>query len=613
MDFTRFHGMRQTLLLLFRMLLSASACACTLLVAQPSGGPYGPLNQIYPVPEGVRLIHVAPDGDPQSDGDQLTHPTTIENAIAMATTGDAILLRGGLYRTGSLRFNQGILLQPYGSEQPVFTGTLPATDWTLQGDQHWVTTWKHLFPAAPADWWRAERHVDTTPLHRFNYDMVFADGRRLVSAGSVDEVDANSYFIDYAAGRVYIGLDPEQHAIEITAHDSAMVRTLRRVHGRDNDGKGPTIRGITFTRYARLALLVEGIEPQQPMDPSDFGKDIVGTTLEHLTISHCSRVAGYFRGDGFTMRHCRVDDCGTEGIYVINSANVLLERNVVTRTNSHAPIRGYYASAIKIFNQSHHVVVRDNLIIDNPHASGIWYDVGNRHGLIVNNWVERTNDGFFFEISEGAICARNVFVDCRPGVRLLNSADVAVVQNTFVNSAIEVNRSLRSSEAGDHFGWHASAGPSVADRDRHQVQNNLMFSDRAMSAGFIQVREQEGVESIARQPQLAQLDGNLYASVAVPTPLWTWGRSGYPAPEPSEVIGSLHDLQSAYPEFERHGRAEFLQGQTLLRSVSLKRMQPRAGASGMDAGVRLADALSNAAGLESSDPFPGAYVPVRKP
>jgi parallel beta-helix repeat protein len=34
------------------------------------------------------------------------------------------------------------------------------------------------------------------------------------------------------------------------------------------------------------------------------------------------------------IRHCLVSDCGTEGIYLINSADVLLEKNIVTRTNS---------------------------------------------------------------------------------------------------------------------------------------------------------------------------------------------------------------------------------------------------------------------------------------
>ena len=53
---------------------------------------------------------------------------------------------------------------------------------------------------------------------------------------------------------------------------------------------------------------------------------------------------------------------------------------------------------------------RDNLVIEQPYSNGIWYDVGNRDGVFVNNWVEGALGGFFFEISRGATVAGNVFV-----------------------------------------------------------------------------------------------------------------------------------------------------------------------------------------------------------
>ncbi len=44
-------------------------------------------------------------------------------------SGDAIILRGGVYRTGSLLLNQGVTIQPYESERPVLKGTRLATEW----------------------------------------------------------------------------------------------------------------------------------------------------------------------------------------------------------------------------------------------------------------------------------------------------------------------------------------------------------------------------------------------------------------------------------------------------------------------------------------------------
>ncbi len=99
-----------------------------ILKAQPSGGPYGPIQQNYAVPEIAGTVYfAAPDGNADALGTSVDNPTTIEAAVNKAITGDAIVLRGGTYRTGNLIFNQGITLQPYKEEQPVFKGTKVAS------------------------------------------------------------------------------------------------------------------------------------------------------------------------------------------------------------------------------------------------------------------------------------------------------------------------------------------------------------------------------------------------------------------------------------------------------------------------------------------------------
>src|SRR5690606_40055297 len=120
-----------------------------------------------------------------------------------------------------------------------------------------------------------------------------------------------------------------------------------------------TIRGLTFTQYAFRAIDIEGKksstgpndeptdDPVGISDPSQHGKEVVGTTLDNVTISHTSRVAGYFRGDGLTIRNSLVSDTGTEGIYVIGSSDVLLERNIIRRNNVEQ-LTGYFPAAVKI-------------------------------------------------------------------------------------------------------------------------------------------------------------------------------------------------------------------------------------------------------------------------
>jgi hypothetical protein len=521
--------------------------------AQPSGGPYGPIQQNYALPAGAaHIFYVAPDGKADATGATLAQPTTLETALAQVVTGDAIILRGGVYRTGGLTLNQGITLQPYADEHPVLKGTQVATQWEALRDGIWRTSWTHLFPSKPQDWWKREREIMKTPLHRFNNDMVFVDGRQLQSAGWAGELDANTFFVDYETGQVYIHQDPKEHLIEITAFDSALVRTIGAVHGKTSDGKGPVIRGLTFTQYAYRALEVEGREPEGPADPATYGKDVVGTTLEDVTITHCSRVAGYFRGDRFTLRHCLISDTSTEGVYVIGSADCLLEKNIFARNNVEK-ITGYYPSAVKIFNQSYRVTCRDNLVIDQPDSNGIWYDVGNVDGVFVDNWVEGCLDGFFFEISKGAICAGNVFVNCDHGVRVLNSSNVQVWNNTFVNAPASFERTTRSA-VGDHFGWHPATGPDVDHREGHVFVNNLLMSDGQFTRELLRFEQTASLRDRLTQPQVKQLDYDVFVrwGGVGPKTLIVWS----PAATENSLaeLGSLAVFQKLQPQFLAHSR-----------------------------------------------------------
>jgi len=544
-----------------------------LLPAQPSGGPYGPLPQTYEVPKDAAHVYfVAPDGKADAPGTSLDAPTTLEAVIPRVVTGDAIIMRGGTYRTGGLMLNQGVTLQPYRDEIPVIKGSKIADQWEALRDGVWRTKWTTLFPQKPADWWRRNREGTRTPLHKFNNDMVFVDGRPLNSEFWEGGLDENSYAIDYENGYVFIKTNPTGRTIEITAYDGAITRTTRDVHGRKSDRRGFVLRGLTFTQYAYRALEVEGTEPGKLADPATFGKEVVGTTLENVTITHCSRVAGYFRGDHFTLRHCLISDTSTEGIYIIDSADCLLEKNIFARNNVEK-ITGYYPSAVKIFNQSYRVVCRDNLVIDNPDSNGIWYDVGNVDGVFVNNWIENCLDGFFFEISKNAIVAGNVFVNCDNGVRSLNSSNVRVYQNTFINAPARFERNTRSA-VGDHFGWHPSTGPEVDEREGHVFSGNLLLADAGFNKALFRAEQVPELKARLTKPALAAMDHNVYVRPAASTgpALIAWS----PAIGDSNQyqLAAPAELHAKLPAFEAH--SQWLAGapEAVLQNPVLKRYAP---------------------------------------
>ena len=596
-----------------------------LATAQPSGGPYGPIPQTYALPSGAGTIYfVAPAGDSTASGTTLAKPTTLESAIARVHTGDVIVMRGGTYRTGNLVLNQGITVQPYADEHPVLKGTFVAAQWQNLGNGLWVTKWSHLFPSKPDAWWQRDREGKKTPLYRFNNDMVFVDGRFLQAVGWEGEVDENSYYIDYESGMVYIGIDPTNRLVEITAFNIALLRTTAECHGKQSDHKGYTIRGIMFTQYAYRALEIEGTDPEGLSDESQHGKDVIGSILEDCTISFCSRVAGYFRGDRFTMRHCKISDTSTEGVYVIGSNDILLEGNIFTRNNIEH-ITGYYPAAVKIFNQCYRATCRDNLIIDLPNSNGVWYDVGEVDGVFVNNWVENvghvgattptdqlwpSDNGFFFEISKGVLCAGNVFVNCDHGMMILNSSNARVYQNTFVNSMACFGRNGRV-PAGDHFGWHSGTGPDVDKREGHIFVNNLLTGDKGFMRPLLFVWQPPSVCKRLTRPLLSQFDYDVFvrSTDKASYPLIMWS----PADNEKCQIGfdSLQAIRTMYPEFAANSLQYVNYSMPLFKSMELGRYELLQGSPGSNSGTQLPSEIRKIIGQSKKEnPYAGAYPPM---
>jgi hypothetical protein len=556
-------------------------------MAQPSGGPYGPVDQTYAIPEiAANIYYVAPDGDKNEPGRNLDKPTTIEHAFTQVVSGDYIILRGGVYRTGNLILNQRVTIQPFADEKPILKGTFVANDWRRLRENLWVTKWKHLFDTLPAGWWQRHREGMYTPLHKFNNDMVFIDGKFLHSAGWEGEVDEKSFFINYKTDEVYIGTDPTGKLAELTAFDIAIERTTGTCHGKESDGKGPVIRGITFTQYAFRAIEIEGYYPEKVSAESEHGKDVVGTTIENCEISYCSRVGAYLRGDSLILRQCKISHTSTEGIYVLSSNDVIIEKNIFTRNNIEQ-ITGYYPAAVKIFNQCYRVTCNDNLIIDHPYSNGIWYDVGNVDGVFTNNWLQNIgihdrpynrlslwpgDNAFFFEISKGAIVAGNVFVDCEHGATVLNSSDVEMYNNTFVNSMVCVGRTSRSA-AGDHFGWHPASGPDVNERDGHVLVNNLFTAKKDFHRPLVYVWQP--VDICKRVPglPLKQIDFNQYVleNKDEKLPLMLW--SPYNNAECQVAINSLEEIQKINSAYDKNSNLKIQLLNSVFKSTELGNFQ----------------------------------------
>jgi len=144
--------------------------------------------------------------------------------------------------------------------------------------------------------------------------------------------------------------------------------------------------------------------------------------------------------------------------------------------------------------------------------------VGKQNHSFNPNSIWPGQNGFFFEISKGAVCAGNVFVDCDHSILILNSSDVKIYQNTFINSQVCIARDQRSAE-GDHFDWHPSTGHDVEERTGHEFVNNLLYGDSDFNQPLLFVWQPGFMCERLKEPALHQLDNNVYVNKTVAEPV----------------------------------------------------------------------------------------------
>ena len=208
------------------------------------------------------------------------------------------------------------------------------------------------------------------------------------------------------------------------------------------------------------------------------------------------------------------------------------------------------------------------------------------------------------------VCAGNVFVNCDHGVLVLNSSDVHIYQNTFINSMAAIGRNTRGFE-GDHFGWHPSTGPDVDERDGHIFVNNLMTGDESYDRPLLLTWQTPSLCEQLSEPLLEELDHNVY--------VYSNNETTYPQIQWSPATGSdcqagfesLENLRKLYPQFSSNSREFKNYTGPLFKSPKLKNFQLLSSFPGLKSGVQLPAMISNLIGQKKKDgQYIGAYPPM---
>jgi len=190
---------------------------------------------------------------------------------------------------------------------------------------------------------------------------------------------------------------------------------------------------------------------------------------------------------------------------------------------------------------------------------------------------------------------------------ILNSCNVQVYQNTFVNSTACIGRDTRSA-VGDHFGWHPSTGPGVEERFGHVFVNNLLTGDANFRRPLMLVWQPSVLCQKLDKSPLKQYDYNVY----VRNPESGFNTLVYWSPAVNNdcqvEVESLDGLQKVFAGSSANSKVYESYHLTLFKSPELGNYQLIPGFPGLKAGsplpVEIGKVLAKSGKLS---PYVGAY------
>lgn len=368
----------------------------------------------YAIPSGA--LFVATTGDDNNNGTELSPFRTVGAAINAAAPGDTIVLRAGTYREGDHVFSKPLTFQPYPNETVWMKGSEEVTAWTQSG-----AYWRH-------DNWTTEFNqnsydpgaFDPNFLHAGKPDMVFVDGSPLTQVGSLGEMSAGTFFVDYAADELYVGVDPTGRTVEA----STRKRALRAV---TSAASGTVVRGLGFMHYAgsRFAGTLQ----------SDSNQSI----FENNTVAwSASRGMAVYDSTNTVIQGNTLIYNGLMGLGVNNAQGLIVEGNRIVSNNQERFVQGgnvAEASGAKITSSSN-LQLHNNDVAENL-GIGLWLDISVHDATIVGNEAHNNESfGIHYEISADAIIAGNIATGNQDGgIVLSNASQVQVYNNTLANNS----------------------------------------------------------------------------------------------------------------------------------------------------------------------------------
>ena len=524
------------------------------------------------------IIHVSAEGGSDAgDGTAAKPLQTIGAALKKAGGGDTIELANGTYREGELAVDKGVTIKAAEGAKPVLTGAEVPKSWSAGGDGKW-STGKDMVRFCTVCTINADPAKEGIAAHP---EQVFVDGKPLTQVLSRAEVTESTFYVDdpdpvtlknpknnqagynvkpHRGSSYVIGVDPNQHQVEVVQHSRAMSFNTDNI----------TLSGLTVEKYSA----VQRWDYEDPEIGTISGGGMVvaahgAPRIENSTFRYSS-TAGALQvidSTNAVVSNNLFENNGSNAFGINDSSGAKVENNMWRNNNTSGFITkdcgAYCTLADTKITHSKNIRFANNTVdysatgtdisdpsaYDQNRAAGVWFDEGVIDSEIVGNYFVNVPVAIFNEVSSNNLIASNIVAGAGIGIHVSGSNDTRVWNNTVSHAltSLWIQEDTRSDgcNARNAQGvctqvqkWSAEHGLSW-DTTNTKVMNNIFSSEQTTPmpgdpwrySAMVQVlggANQDGSGAVYANEMVTTIDYDAYYRHENPqtlstTVLWNWG------------------------------------------------------------------------------------------
>lgn len=466
----------------------------------------------------TRTIHVALDGDDAAAGTAAEPKRTLTAAVRASNGGDTIEVHAGTYHEElKIENRPGLHLVAAPGAEVWLDGSVEVDGWVADGERWVADGWTVEFDSSPTYSWGTPDHDQPgwgfiNPEHPMaaHPDQVWLDGEPQLQVGSRGEVRTGAFYVDYDSDELVLGSDPTGRTV--TA--SALTRALRV------RSPGMVVRNIGIRKYA----------PSVP-HMGALTVEASNVILDGISVTDNATTGVHVLSTGVRLEDVELIRNGMLGLSATEANGLELVRISARENNAERFNPSPAAGGVKI-GRSSDVDIRDSVFSDN-YATGVWldesvYDVS----LVGSRMIDNARHGVSIELVGEVVVAGNLVArNGGNGLKLTNSEDVGVWNNTFVDNNRSINVVQDDRDIDPRGSFRDADLPLTWQTQDIDIRNNVL-----VRTGAVPVPADDRrtcllcVEDYSGRWTAAEMDvtalGNVYQRPDATTPRWivVWSR-----------------------------------------------------------------------------------------